>query len=429
MVPGTLTEYNMTKFEFKYGKTKKYFEIPKKNIIDVLEMHEVEPENRADKALENALNNPFGKKQFKELINDKGPKNIVIIVSDITRPGPFNQILNPLLSKLERMRINFKIEIVIASGTHREMTEKEMRYQYGDYAVDNYPIYNHNCRADDLVNLGSLKSGIDLKINRKVYEADFLITIGILKPHYFAGFSGGRKSILPGICGYETIRANHSKIIYKYARLGKMRGNKISKEMQEAADKVGVDFAINMLLNQNKKIVHCLAGDITKILEKGSKIYKKEFSVKFDKKADIVFASVGGYPKDLNFYQSQKTLNNVIGLVKENGTVVLVTASEEGIGQTELERVLLKANNLQELFDVEQSKIQIGGHRAFATGRLLQKADILVMSEMPDELVKNILFNPISSFAEAFNFIKKKHGEDYSAYVVPSGSSLYAVQN
>lgn len=416
------------KVNFKYNKSKKPLAIPEKNVIDILQMQEIKPSKPSQELVNEALNSPLGKEKLETLLKQKNPKKIVIVVSDITRPGPFDKILDPLLNRIEQINDNFKIELVIANGTHREMTENEMRYHYGDSVVDNYPLFNHDCQADDLVNLGKLKSGTELLINRKVAEADFLMTIGIIKPHYFAGYSGGRKSILPGICGYETIRANHSNIVHDYAKLAKLKGNKINYEMQEAADVVEVDFAINMILNGDKEIVHCLAGDLTQVFRHGSNLYEEQFSIKYKQKADVVFTSVGGYPKDLTFYQSQKTLNNTIDLVKENGTVVLTTGTTEGIGQSELERVLKEADNIENLFDVNQSEIQIGGHRAFASGRLLQKADILVMSEMPDKLVKKILFQPISSFDEAFEFIKEKHGENYKSYIVPDGNSLFAVQ-
>ncbi|MBS3767679.1 MAG: nickel-dependent lactate racemase [Candidatus Cloacimonetes bacterium] len=416
------------KIDFKYGNTKKHFTIPQKNVLDILQMKDVKPEKPYKEIINESLDSPIGKSKLEDYLQENNPENIVIIVSDITRPGPFDKILETLLPRIEQMDADYQIEILIANGTHREMTEKEMRYHYGDYTVDNYPILNHDCRADDLVSLGKMESGNELKINKKVADADFIMTIGIIKPHYFAGYSGGRKSILPGISGYETIRANHSRIIHKYAKLGKLIGNKINLEMQDAADMLEVDFAINMILNRDKKIVYCFSGDITSVFRSGTQLYRKNFSLKFSEKADVIFAAVGGYPKDINFYQSQKTLNNVINLVKDGGTIVLVTASEEGIGQPELEKVLKAAASIEDLFDVKQSEIQIGGHRAFATGRLLQKADILVMSEMSDELVKDIHFEPISSFGQAFDFIKEKHGEDYKSYIVPGGSSLFAVQ-
>ncbi len=421
---------NKIKMNFKFGKSKKCFIIPEKNVIDILQMHEIKSNKSSQKLINEALDSPFGRDRLETFLEQKNPKNIVIIVSDITRPGPFDKVLVPLLHRIEHLDKDFKIEIIIANGTHREMTEKEMRYHYGDYVVDNYPLFNHDCRAEDLVKLGNLKSGTELRINKKVAEADFLMTIGIIKPHYFAGYSGGRKSILPGVCGYETIRANHSNIIHKYAQLAKLNGNKISLEMQEAADRVEVDFGINMILNRDKEIVHCLAGDLTQVFQHGSNLYEEQFSIKFKEKADVVFASVGGYPKDLNFYQSQKTLNNIVGLLKENGTIVLVTASEEGLGQPELERVLKAAKNIDDLFKVKQSNIQIGGHRAFATGRLLKKADILVMSQMPDNLVKEILFQPIESFEQAFDFIIKNMVLNTSHILYPeeARSLLYRIK-
>ncbi len=199
--------------------------------------------------------------------------------------------------------------------------------------------------------------------------------------------------------------------------------------MSEAAKKVGVDFCLNMILNKQKKIIECVAGDIDKVFEQGTRKYIEYNSIKFHQFSDVIFTSPGGYPKDINFYQSQKALNNVIDLLHPGGTIVIITESREGIGQKELEKVMKKADSLDDLFNVKKTEIQIGGHRAFATGKLLKKADILVLSNMPDKLVRDIHFTPISSFDDAIDFIHKKHGKDYLSYIIPNGSFFFPVKD
>ena len=416
------------KIKLKYGNGFKELNIPSKNVIDILKMRSIKQHDNPHQLIKQKLNSPIGSKPLNKLIKERNPLNIVIIVSDITRPGPFTVLIRTLVDVILNIGIKSnKIRFVIANGTHRKMAENEMRFQYGDWIVDNFQIENHDCRADDLVFLGKMKSGNELWINRTVANADFLITIGVLNTHYFAGFGGGRKSILPGICGYETIRRNHSNIIHDYSRLGKLEGNLIHLEMCEAAQKVGVDFSINMLVNHEKQLVDCFAGDISKAFLKGVDGIKELYSVKFHQYADAIFVSVGGYPKDINFYQSQESLNKTIDLVRPNGIIVLIGEWKEGVGQPEMEKVLVSAKNLDELFAVKQKDIQIGGHRAFATGKLLKKVDILVISSMHPDKVRQLHFIPMKSLLDCMNFIMNKFGENFKSYIVPNGSMFFPI--
>jgi len=412
--------------KLKYGKTYQTLSLPSGNLIDILKMQPLPAAKDPSRVVKEKLTNPLGTPPFRELLHDKKPKNIVIIVSDITRPGPFAVLLQPLVNEiLSSGFAKESIRFVIANGTHRKMSKEEMRFQYGDWIVDNFSIENHDCYANDLVFLGTMQSGNELWINHTVADADFVIATGILNTHYFAGFSGGRKTILPGICGYESIRRNHANIIHDYARIGNIEGNEIHHEMCEAASKTGVDFCLNMLLNDKKGFVDCFAGDIDAVFEEGINAIQRLYAVPFHQYADVVFVSPGGYPKDINFYQSQKSLNNIIELVKRGGTIVLVAECPDVIGQDEMERMLSEADNLDQLFQVRKEDIQIGGHRAFATGRLLKKADILVVSKMGPERMRRIHFTPMESIDQCLKFIKDKHGEDFLAYIVPNGSQFF----
>lgn len=414
--------------KLKYSKGYKELKISSENIIDILEMKAIPACKNPYQLIKQKLNSPIGTESLSKLLEKKMPENIVVIISDITRPGPFKELLKPLVDEILATGIDMnKIRFVIANGTHRKMTDAEMRFQYGNWIVDNFLIENHDCRADNLVSYGKMESGNELKINKTVANADFLITTGILNTHYFAGFSGGRKSILPGVCAYETTRWDHSNIIHEYAGLGRLKGNLIHLEMCEAAHKVGVDFCLNMVINDKKEFVDCFAGDIDKVFQTGAEAIRNLYSVKFSKYADVVITSAGGYPKDINFYQSQKALNNTIDLVKDGATIVIFAECKDGVGQDEMERVLASAKNLDELFSVKQEDIQIGGHRAFATGKLLKKADILVVSSMKPEKVRKIHFIPMKSFDDCMDFIIKKHGKNFKSYIVPNGSMFFPI--
>ncbi|MBN2017729.1 MAG: hypothetical protein JW794_06360, partial [Candidatus Cloacimonetes bacterium] len=196
----------------------------------------------------------------------------------------------------------------------------------------------------------------------------------------------------------------------------------------EAAAKVGVDFTLQAILNDKKELVECFAGALDESFRAGVKYFRDKSSVKFSQKADSVFVSSGGYPKDQNFYQSQKSLNATIDLVKPGGTIVLIAECRFNIEQDEMEKQLKNAATIDELLIVDQKKIQIGGHRAFATGRLLKKADILVLSEMNPELVRSVHFTPVESIEKALEFIINKEGKNFSCYIVPSGGMFFPVK-
>jgi len=410
----------------KYGEGYKTCELPDKNLLGILEMKHIEAHENPEEHIRTQLNSPIGSPPLSSLLTEKKPKNIVIIVSDITRFGPFALILETLIKEMLSYGVSSdNIQCVIANGTHRKMTESEMRYHYGEWVVDNFPINNHDCRADDLVHLGTMASGNELSINKRVADADFLITVGVISPHYFAGFSGGRKSILPGICGYETVRHNHSNIVHNYATLGKLDNNKIHLEMTEAAEKVGVNFTVQAVLNHKKELVRCFTGALDQAFYDGVQFFMEHNSVKYSQKADVLIVSAGGYPKDLNFYQSQRALNNTIELIKDGGTIIIVSECRENMGQKEMEKQLRNARTIDDLFLVDQKDIQIGGHRAFATGRLLKQSDILVVSSMDPKLVKAVHFTPVSSIEEALRFVKHKEGDEFSCYIVPNGSMFF----
>jgi len=190
--------------------------------------------------------------------------------------------------------------------------------------VSNYKFINHNSDDPNLKYLGKLKSSNELWVNSIVSQTDFIITTGVIVPHYFAGFSGGRKSILPGICGRKTIEANHSKMVHPDSRAGNLKANPVHQEMQEAAEKVGVDFNINVVTDEHHQIVEIVAGELLTSWQRGVEICKKIYLCPIKKKAEVVIASAGGYPKDINVYQAQKALNNAHQAIKSGGTIVLL---------------------------------------------------------------------------------------------------------
>ena len=411
--------------KLKYGKEKIQLPIEDKNIIKILNLEKQEvllnPENR----LRELLKNPIGCPSLRELIFQKKASKILIIVNDITRPTPYEIILPPLLDELRQIGIKKEnIIFIIATGIHRSNSPEEIEEMFGKDMFFNHKFINHDCDDPHLKDLGNLENGNKLWVDPIVSDTDFIITTGVIVPHYFAGFSGGRKSILPGICGRKTIEANHAQMVYHNARAGNLKGNPVHEEMQEAAEKVGVDFNINVVTDENHQIVEIVAGELLASWQQGVEICKKIYLCPIEKKADIVIASAGGYPKDINVYQAQKALNNAYQAIKPGGTIILLAECSEGYGEVTFEKWIEEANTPDDIIKRLKNKFVLGGHKAYAIAKLTKEVEVILISSLPPEKARKLFFIPMENISQAIEYIKEKYGEDFQAYILPSGNTV-----
>jgi len=411
--------------KLKYGKKEVRLPIQNKNIIKILNLKKQEillnPENK----LRELLKNPIGCPSLKELIFQKKASKILIIVNDITRPTPYEIILPPLLDELHRIGIKKEnIIFIIATGIHRSNSQEEIKEMFGENIFSAYNFINHNCDDPHIKDLDKLKSGNRLWIDPIVFETDFIITTGVIVPHYFAGFSGGRKSILPGICGRKTIEANHARMVHHNARAGNFKGNPVHQEMQEAAEKVGVDFNINIVTNEHHEIIEIVAGELYKSWLKGVEVCKKIYLCPIKQKADVVIASAGGYPKDINVYQAQKALENACHAVKLGGTIILLAECTEEYGEATFEKWIEEANSPDDIIKRLKNKFVLGGHKAYAIARAVKEVEVILISSLPQDKVRKLFFIPMKSVSQALNYVKDKYGEDFQAYILPSGNTV-----
>jgi len=409
--------------KLKYGKEEIQLPIQDKNIIQILNSNKqkvlLHPENR----LKNLLKNPINSPSLKDLVNQKKAKKILIIVNDITRPTPYEIILPPLLDELHQIGIKKEnILFMVATGIHRSNSQEEIKEIFGENIFSAYKFINHDCDDPNLKDLGKLKSGNNLWVNPIVADIDFIITTGVIVPHYFAGFSGGRKSILPGICGRKTIEVNHAQMVYSDSRAGNLKGNPVHQEMQEAAEKVGVDFNINVVTDENHQIVEIVAGELLTSWRKGVGVCKKIYLCPIEKKADIVIASAGGYPKDINVYQAQKTLNNAYQAIKPGGTIILLAECLEGYGEATFEKWIEEANSPDDIIERLKKKFVLGGHKAYSIAKLTKEVEVILISSLPLEKVRKLFFIHMKSISQAIEYIQDKYGENFQAYVLPSGN-------
>jgi nickel-dependent lactate racemase len=413
--------------ELKYGTSYTQLKLDDKNLIGVLELKKSSGIPDAIKAEKEALANPISSKKLSEIA--KGKKTACVVVSDYTRGCPYSRpnfnLLLPIIDELHAAGIQDQdIKFLVGTGAHRAHTEKENIDNYGQEIVNKYQIISHDCDKNN-VSLGTLSTGNELLIDKVWVDADVRVMTGLITTHYFGGFSGGRKGVLPGIVARETIRKNHAMIVHPDVDIAKTKGNPISDEMDQAAQKARVDFLLNVVINDKKEMVKIVAGDLDKAYDEGWKACRDLYMVNFKKKADVAFACAGGYPKDVSLYQSQKTINNAKLVLKDGGTIVLISECSEGIGSDTFAKWLKEARSLDELLSTDPAKIVVGGHTAVGNAKVLKKFDILVVSKISKVELESRFYEHAEGIDQAKEWVKEKHGEDFKSYVMPQGGLIY----
>ena len=408
------------RIEVGYGKGTQAAEIPEQNIQAILTPNQVEHRTDEEGITADALKEPIGAAPLRTY--DLKDKKIAVISSDVSRPMPTWKVMPLLLDELYAAGAQKEnITLVFGLGSHREQTDEEKKRLAGDRAWEE--ITCEDSTAHGFVHLGETKSGTPVDIASTVANADFRICLGNIEYHYFAGYSGGAKAIMPGVSTPAAIQCNHSMMVQEDAHAGKIGGNPIREDIEEAAAMCGVDYILNVVLDEHKKIIYAVAGDVTEAHRAGCRFLDQFYLKELDSRADIVIVSQGGAPKDLNLYQTQKALDNAKHAVKEGGTVILVGACQEGLGNKKFQDWMERAQSPQDLIHWVQSDFQLGGHKAAAIAMVMEKADIYLISEMDPELVKSMFFTPFNALQPAVDAAMAKQGKDASIIVMPYGGS------
>ncbi len=403
----------MSIINFPYGREKISENIPDERLKGVLvsKLHSYKAEKSGEELVRDALSSPINSPKLSEL--SKGKNNIVIIASDHTRPVPSKVIIPQMLDEIRTGNPQADITILIATGCHRETTKAELINKFGEEIVNTEKIVIHDCTDNEsLVTIGTLPSGGELSINKLAASADLLVSEGFIEPHFFAGFSGGRKSVLPGIAGRTTVLANHCSefIAHPCSRTGVLENNPIHKDMLWAALTAKLKFIVNVVIDENKQPIFAVAGETEAAHEKGCEFLSGLCKVK-PVYSDIVISTNGGYPLDQNIYQAVKGMTAAEATVNENGVIIMLAKSDDGHGGEALFRQLADEKDISKtmnmflsrgrnetLPDQWQSQILI---------RILQKATVIYISDAPDDMVEAMHMIPCHSLSDAI----KKAGE------------------
>lgn len=414
-------EINNMIIEFGYDKRKIELDLPEKNILAVLkpnELSEAAISNEIDE-LERSIDNPIGTPRLEGIV--KPGETVAIITSDITRPVPSYKILPVILNRLQRAGINPKdITVVFALGSHRPHTEKEMRAMAGDEVYESVSCVDS---VDDFVLVGTSSRGTPYEVFGPVVRADRRICVGNIEFHYFAGYSGGAKAIMPGVSTRSAISSNHSRMVLPEAKAGALEGNPVREDIEEVAEFLSIDFIVNVVLDEKKHIVKCVSGHHVKAHREGCRFLDSMYRINIPQRADIVIVSPGGYPKDINLYQAQKALDNAKHAVKENGIVIWLASAKEGLGEHTFEEWMLGHKNACDMIPHIQQDFQLGGHKAAAIALVLKSARIFLVSDLTEEFINRCHLEPFANAESALNEAFRVLGEDATVIAMPYGGS------
>jgi len=418
------------KFSLPYHKKIIDISIPSKNFAGIVAPRKTNPITDFPQAVNNALDNPIDSPPLNAFL--KKGNQVVIIVSDITRYTGADLFLPHLISRINKNGIQDKeITIIFSLGIHRPMTPEEQKRIVSAEIADRIRLENHNSNdINKLISLGKTKRGTPVVINQRVAEADKIIVTGTIGLHYLAGFGGGRKSIIPGVSSFEGCVANHLLVLdsektgrHPRARTGILGGNPIHEDMMEACTLLPPIFLFNTILSPNYDIVNFLAGNWETAFYTGCDYIKKIFIIPISHPADLVIVSCGGFPKDINFIQSHKTLDYAMNALKPGGVMILIASCQEGLGHPDFFG-WFRFQDLKEMESELRKNFQINGQTAYATLLKTQSAKVFLLSDLPDSVADAMSMTPVHSMEEALPKAYHLLGDNPSTYVIPYGAAV-----
>jgi nickel-dependent lactate racemase len=386
------------RLEIPYGEGKEVVELPDQNVGEIVYPKDVPTPDKATVVL-NAVRNPIMSKPLRDFL--EGGKDILVIVNDATRPTPSGKIIKTIWKKLEGKNVKY----LVANGMHREPTEEEYRYIFGEMWEKVRPnVHSHDSKASEMAMLGVSKNGTVLKLNKLVADADRIIAISSVEPHYFAGYTGGRKSFLPGVAAYETIEQNHKLALSISAQALRLDGNPVNEDMEDAmrALKDKQIFAIQVVLNKHHGTCAAFAGDLRESWRRATKKADEVFVMNIKRKADIVVA-VTAFPYDIDLYQSQKALDNSKYAVKDGGIIILVSACRDGVGPPNFLNLLASASTPKDALEKIAHGYKLGYHKAAKMAEIGLNCKMLAVTKLDPEVARKAHLTPVNSLQAAID--------------------------
>lgn len=414
-----------------YGRTGLAVELPDRNVIKVLRYRPAEPLEDPGAAIRDLLESPIGCPPLRDLA--AGRRSACIAVCDITRPVPNALILQQLLPVLHEAGIRQEdVLILVATGLHRPNLGQELDEVLGPEICRDYRVANHaGDRIEEHVYLGESPRGVPIYIDRRYVEADLKITLGLIEPHFMAGYSGGRKLICPGLAALETVRVWHSPRFLEHpqARAGCLEGNPVHEENTWIARRAGCDFIVNVVLDEKRRVVHAVAGDMEAAFATGVRLVERMVRDTVPEPVDIVVTSSAGYPLDATFYQSVKGMVAAEPIVRPGGTVILATEISEGIGSPDFRQIFQEHDSLEQFLQRISSEdyFRMDQWQLEEMAKVRRKAEILVVTQgLSPDVLSRLFVTPKATVEEAVADCLRRYGPDATIAVMPKGPYLIA---
>jgi nickel-dependent lactate racemase len=409
-----------------YGKSDVCARIPARTLLGSIEPKEQAGAPDAKAEIERALKEPLGSKRLSEIAQPE--HKIAIAVDDFTRSTPSHIMLLPVLAELNAVGVKDEnVTVIFGCGTHRAVKPDEAARLLGEEALKRVKTISHNCKAEDLVHVGKTQThGNTVYLNRVFAEADVKVLLGDVCFHYYAGYGGGRKSVLPAVSGEETIKYNHAMLLQASAHTGTLAGNPVHEDMTEAARLAKVDFILNVVTNSKGEIVKAFAGDLEQAFNEAVKLVDEMYRIPVDNRADIVVVSPGGYPADIDLYQAYKALDNALEVVKRNGVIILVAECTEGHGNEVFYDWMMRLGELKKVEHEIKRNFAMGGHKAYYLLKALQHHPIILVSSLPDYYATSIFkVKTARAVNDALNEALKMAGSAAKVWVIPHGTFTF----
>jgi len=406
------------KLEIPYSKDKVTLEVDERRIASVVHPNKVEKRD-AEEVLNNAMNNPVNSKSLDDFLSDA--KNVLFIVNDATRPTPTSKVLKIVHERFTGVPFEF----IIATGIHRAPTEEEFEFIFGPfYETFKNKIHVHDARKDeDMVHIGTSRNGTEMYVNKLGMEAHKIVLIGSVEPHYFGGYTGGRKSFLPGIASFKTIEQNHKYALRPESKALALEGNPVHEDMIDALRSIESKeiFSIQTVLDRDRDIFDATAGHIHDSFYAAIESAKKVFCVPVPGKTDVVI-SVAPYPMDIDLYQSQKAIDNGKLALKDGGILVMVSSCRTGIGEKAFYDLLSSCQTPKEVLDKIGREYKLGWHKAGKMAEVMARAQVWGVTDLEVADLEKIFIRPFKSVQEALDSALAEKGEDSKVTILTDGS-------
>ncbi len=412
------------KVKIPYGKDHRSFEIPDGNSVTFVHPLEVEVVSPHE-ILHNALSNPHESPGFEDFISHGG--KTLVLVNDAARSTPTTRVLDVIIEKL----LDTDCRFLVATGTHRAPTAEELEYIFGHHLARLSGLIEiHDCRDNEnLVSVGVTVRGTEFAINKLAFWADRIVIIGSVEPHFFAGFTGGRKSLLPGISAYRTVEQNHSHAMSENSQPARLDGNPVHEDMMEAVEMLSdlPIFSIQTVLDSRVRIYAAAAGDLNDsffaAVESARKLFCRQAIF-----SDIVITAAS-YPLDMDLYQTQKAIEHARLALKEGGAMIVLSQCREGIGPDSFFRLMQSCNTKEEMSRKISGEYKLGYHKVKRLIELSKMFDIFAVTDLEPEILNTVLMKPCESVQIALEQALDKVGPEAKILIITDGSLTVPVVN